>query len=393
MTDVYAGVNGQRLTSVRLVVPNIGPWSAEVDFEAAPDVAGAVTLSIGELELRGTLDEGHSGAFALQRKARIVAGANGWGAEVSAKQYHNDAGVKARLIADDAARAVGESIGDFVPRVERVGRDYARQVGPASRALEDAVGGVAWWVDYAGVTHAGPRPAAQVDAAAYTLLAYDPRDNIATLAVDDPGAVGIGAILADERLDGARTVRSLELRVTADELRVYAWCGGTESSHAKLAALFRAIVQRSTDGRLHGHYRYRVVRMAGDRVELQAVRKVVGLPDLLPLSAWPGIAGAHAELTPGAEVLVAFIEGDRAQPAVVAFAGKDGVGFVPVRLTLGGPSGSPAARQGDIVECQLPPAQFSGTIGGSPASGLLTFTPAKALGLITSGSSKVRVST
>jgi hypothetical protein len=39
---------------------------------------------------------------------------------------------------------------------------------PASAVLEDVLGeGVAWWVDYDGVTQAGPRPAAELDAEAY----------------------------------------------------------------------------------------------------------------------------------------------------------------------------------------------------------------------------------
>lgn len=388
--DLYIGVNGQRLTTVKLTVGNSGPWIADVDFESDPQIEGRVELTIGEgLKLSGTIAPRSSGAHGLQRRARIVAGAGAWGNAVSAKQYHNDAGVKASIVADDAARAVGEQIGSLVPAAERIGRDYVREVGPASRALEDVLGGVPWWVDYAGVTHAGTRPPVALEPKAYTVLAYDPRDRIATLAMDDPGRMSIGAIIT---ADGPQIVRSFEVRVAANEARVMAWCAGSSSGTGYLAGLLRSIVERTTDGALHGHYRYRLVRMSGDRLELQAVRKVAGLPDLLPISVMPGIAGAHAVLTPGTEVLVAFVEGDRAQPVALAFAGKDGPGFQPAQLFLGGPTGAPAARQGDIVECQLPPAQFAGTIGGTPATGLITFTPAKALGVITSGSTKVKVS-
>jgi hypothetical protein len=222
------------------------------------------------------------------------------------------------------------------------------------------------------------------------VLAYDPRDRIVTLGVDDPGAVGIGSVLS-ERLEAPVTVRSLELRVTAGELRVLAWCGASEAGYGQISGLLRSIAQRATDRQLHGLYRYRVTRMVGDRVELQAVKRIVGLPDLLPLSMWPGIAGAHAELAPSADVLVQFVEGDRAQPVVTHFAGKDGTGFVPTRLTLGGVDGANAARLGDAVEVLLPPAMFAGTVGGSPASGFLTFTTSKALGIITAGSAKVRI--
>jgi hypothetical protein len=143
-----------------------------------------------------------------------------------------------------------------------------------------------------------------------------------------------------------------------------------------------------------GLYRYRVVRMASDgRVELQAVRRIVGLPDLLPISQWPGVAGTHAELAPGTVVLVEFVEGDRGMPVITHFVGKDGSDFTPVSLVLGGIDGPPAARSGDAVEVLLPPAVFSGTIGGAPASGVLTFPLMKTSGTITAGSAKVKIAT
>jgi len=395
--DVYAAVEGHRLTALRLTVSNAGPWIADCDFEAEPELSGRVTITVGDaLRLSGTVVASSSGTFGAQRRARIIAGAGAWASEVPAKGYHADNGVRARTVAEDAARAVGEQLGDFIPASERVGRDYARQAGPASRALEDVLGGVAWWVDYDGVTHAGPRPATPLDAAAYQVLAYDPRDRIATLAVDDPAAVRVGSVIS-ERLDGAHTVRSLELRITGRELRVLAWCGGSESGYGPVAGLLRSIVQHTASERLHGLYRYRVVRMAGERVELQAVRRIVGLPDLLPLSVWPGVAGAHAELAPAAEVLVGFIEGDRAQPIVVAFAGADGPGFVPVRLTLGGKEGAPVARQGDTVQLSLTTGMFAGMLGPpgaqQPISGQITFAGPSMVGIITGGSSRVRAAT
>jgi hypothetical protein len=387
MSEVFAAINGHRLTSLRLCVPNLGPWHAECDLIDDAQVAGAVTLAVGELQLRGTVVEG--GTFGLQRKVRVVAGAGGWGRVVPAKDYHNDAKLKARNVADDAAREVGERIGTFVPADERVGYDYVRQQGPAAQALIDVIGGVAWWVDYDGATNVGPRPAVAPAAGSYEVLAYDPRERIVTLAVDDPRAIGIGSLLS-ARLDVPQTVRELEV-VVGEELRVTAWTGGGELGPGRVAGLLQSITETAIRRRLYGKYRYRVVRTAGDRVELQARSTRAGLPNVLPVSMWPGIAGAHAELTPGVEVLVEFIEGDRLQPIVTGFAGKGEQGFVPVSLTLGGDAGAPCARSGDAVEVLLPPAIFSGTIGGVPATGVLTFPMIKTLGVITAGSSKVKV--
>ena len=158
-----------------------------------------------------------------------------------------------------------------------------------------------------------------------------------------------------------------------------------------LTQALASAVARLTDQRLHGVYRYRVLRLSVDRVELQAVRKGAGLPDLLPVSMWPGVAGAHATLALGAEVLVQFVEGDRTMPIVTGFAGRGGQGHVPTLLEICTP-GLPAARQGDAVQVTLPPAAFSGTIGGSPATGTVTWAPpATANGTITGGSAKVKI--
>lgn len=394
--EYFATLNGTRVRRVHVCVGNTGPWFADVDLDSDTPLSlepMSSTLRLGTLEMRGTVAPQFDGAFGEQRRTRIVAGAGGWAAIVEPKPYHNDAGVKAQLVAEDAAREVGETLGGFVPAIERMGFDYARQAAVAARTLEDAAGpDVAWWVDFGGVTHVGPRPSSAAGDDAYTLLAYDPRSRIATLSVDDPAAVGIGSIIS-EGLGDARAVRQLDIRVDAGELRLIAWLGGSTVEPDRLVGILRAIARRATDGRLYGVYRYRVVRQAGERVELQAVRRGAGLPDLGPVSMWPGLAGLYTDLTPGAEVLVSFVEGDRSQPIVTGFAGPGGQGFVPVHITLGGVAGAPAARVGDAVETLLPPATFSGQLNGAPISGVLTWPNTKALGTITAGSSKVSIAT
>jgi hypothetical protein len=80
--------------------------------------------------------------------------------------------------------------------------------------------------------------------------------------------------------------------------------------------------------------RFRVVEMAGERVNLQVVAKALGLPDILPVSISPGMSGLKAKLTPGTIVLVQFVDGDPTQPVITHFAGADQQGFEPVELYL-----------------------------------------------------------
>lgn len=326
-------LDGHRIVAATVHVPWVGPWWADVDLEGAPDVSGRVLLRLRDLELSGTVDPRGSGTHAHERRVQLVGGAGGWGTPVEARHYHNDAQVRAQTVAEDAARLAGEQLGDFAPAAERVGVDYVRQAGPASRVLEDVIGGVAWWVDYGGQTQVGARAASEPARTDYEVSDYEARQRMVRLTVDDPGAVRIGSVLT-ERLDEPQAVRELRIEVRAEAFDVVAWTGGEDGTRGRIDRALRGLVARYTDGRLFGKYRYRVSQMSSDRVELQAVRRGVGLPDMLPLSMWPGVAGAHAELTPGAHVLVEFIEGDRRFPIVTGFAGKDGSGWTPENLTL-----------------------------------------------------------
>ena len=333
MTDALLAVDGNSATSATVYVPNRGPWYADIDLAEAPDLSGRVTIAIGDARLVGTVDTRADGTRRETRRTRIVGGAGQWGKALAAKHYHNDAGVKALLVAQDAAREAGETLGTFAP-TGTVGVDYVRALGPASQALEDVAGTSSWWVDFDGVTQVGERPTVTPVAGAIVVEEYDPRGRVATLAMDDVSSVGVGSVIT-EGLDAPQTVRDYEIRVTPDSVRVLAWCGADGSSRGRFADLLRGIVSKIVADLATGPVLYRVSRMNVDRVELQIVNRRDGLPDLLPVSMWPGVAGVHATLTPGAEVLVEFIDGDRTRPIITHFAGKDGVGFVPVRIDFG----------------------------------------------------------
>lgn len=386
MTAPFATLAGERATRVRLSIGAVGPWLAEVDLEGDPELSGRVELALGSLRLSGTIDPSHAGTHGAQRRVRVVAGAGGWGVPVSPKAYANDLGILARTIAEDAAREVGEELAAFTAGAERVGVAYVRQAGPASRVLEDVAGGASWWVGYDGRTHVGTRAEVEAEPGTYEILEFDARERVAVLGLDDLAAVGIGSVLSD-RLDAPQVVRDLEIEIGPDTVRARAWCGGASGSRGRLEDLLVAIVERVTARRLSGLFEFRVVRMAADRVELQAVRRAAGLPDVLPVSAWPGVAGTHGELTPGARVLVQFVEGDRTRPVIVAFQGRDvGEAWAPVSLTLDatGASGSiklgrnasktiayAADVRGELVKI----ATALGAAVAPPGGGTLTYPP------------------
>lgn len=388
-TQPFLSVDGRPCTSIRLTVPYVGPWEAVVSVQdESPLPVGRVRIVFGGLTLTGTVEAEANGTQTLERRARIVAGGGGWRTVLRPRAYHNDAGVRAQLVCSDAARECGEVLGAFVPGRERIGIDYARSAGPASRALTDAIGGgVAWWLDYDGVTNVGARQAGEPDASAYQVLTFDPAERIATFTANDPSTIRVGDTLT-QGLDVPATVRELELRGQGGTVTCTAWLGGDAQDPGRLAGLLAAITARLTDSRLYGVYRYRVVVQRSDgRLDLQPVTNT-NMPNLTYVTPWPGVAGTHATLAAGAQVLVQFVDGDRTQPIVAMLAASP----APIALTLGGASGPPAARQGDSVQVTLPPSMpFAMTVGAVVTSGTITFTPNTVDGVVTSGSGVVAI--
>jgi len=403
-----ATINGVIATRLRLSVPYSGPWFIDADLADDTPLEGAVAAEVLGSRLQGTVDPNASGTFGLQRSVRVVGGKNGWSKLVRARGYGD--GVSAELVARDAARDAGEVLGDDLAfRAPQLGDAFARSAGTASKALEVAVGGFAWWVDFDGITRAAPTRAPHTpESGSYEILEFDRRSKVATIAVDRLDAIRVGSVLT-ERLDEPETVSSFELIVEPNRARVIAWCSRTAPATSEIGDLLQAIVRRTIDQKLWGRYRYRVINMAGDRVNLQSMRPAAGVPDLISIKMTPGIAGAHAVLAKGAEVRVMFDEGDPALPEVVGFGGKEAPGHVPESLTLCG-SELQGARQGDMVELPMVGVSvvFDVPPGGTgvplPMSTntpyLLSFNPlvpptlllaASAYGFVATGSPKVKL--
>lgn len=398
----FATCAGQPVERVTIHVPFQGAWFADLDWlDEASDVpkSGKVTLTIGNVIFSATIDPNHTDVFGLKKTGRIIAGANGWSKHIEARPgYANDAGVKASTVAGDAARAVGEMLGSFAGGVTSLGAHYTRDSGSAARTLEDAARGATWWVDYAGVTHVGTRPSVAA-AGQYTVLSYDPKSNVAVLAVDAVDAVGIGQTIMDpQRLPSVLTIRSMEISVAPNSFRITAWCGVVGETF--LTQCMRSIVGRLTDQKITTTQRYRVVKMEGNRADLQWVRRstsLTDLPDQLRVDMAPGVSGTHATLTPGCIVYVQFVDGMRDDPIVTGFEGRGNPASVPTLLELGGENGSGAARQNDTVTSPIPPMVANGTMtlpsGPVPFTAVLMAAVGLTTGSITTCSSKVKIAT
>lgn len=221
MTSLACTVNELRTTRLVLHVPRYGCWAVDADFDKRVDVlTGRATVKVGDLTLVGTFSS-RAGSFAQQSFARIVAGNGKHGNVLPARHYHNDAGVKSGLVVGDIIREAGEVAGSITEPATRLGVSYARVSGPAGRLLSIASPGGAWWVGSDGATNVGERPRVEV-AEPYEVLAYDPRNKVATVATDKPAGIAVGSVLR-ARLDLPLLVEGIEMTVADGKARLRCW--------------------------------------------------------------------------------------------------------------------------------------------------------------------------
>jgi hypothetical protein len=328
-------VNGITASAMTWLAPWNGVWSADVVITGDVVPSGRVVIATTEgVALVGSVDPKHSGAFGEKRVVRVLGGGAGWGKLVRPQHYHSDVGVPLSVVATTTAAEVGEIVTVLSPSV--VGTDYVRVRDddvPASQIFEGA--GVDWWVGLDGVTKVGvrlpvaPHPSLQV-------LDWDPSTNTMSFSCDL--LVEPGTVIADGRF-GTRIVREVEAVVSGGSVTGTLWVADSQpepgASVSELVDSISAIANASTRAKYSRFYEYRVIAMAGDRVQLQSVSKAAdGVPDILPVSVWAGSSGYRAKLRPGSRVLAGFRGGDASKPFVAFYEPPEGDGWRPVELEV-----------------------------------------------------------
>ncbi len=369
-----ATLNGIRATSARANIPAWGCWYAEASIDGEHVLEGPATLKIADLTLVGTVLSG--GPTHGRSVYRIVGGKGGWGRSVPKKGYANDAGVKVATIVGDAAKEVGESLGT-ISASDRAGPAYARQAGPASRVLQD-LAPRGWYVNEAGVTQLGARPAGALVGKVTRIDPYNKASGKVVLAAES-----ISTILPGVVVDGITAVDVLHEISATGGLRSTVWGSQVHTSLEGFKAIFD---QLYPDLPYRGWTEYRVVTRTGSLLNLQPVRTATGMPDLERVPVRPGVAGCEAEVALGSRVLVGFVDSDAARPFVCPMEDADGAGYLPATLNLlEGSNG--VARVGD--EITITSAQLTTAVtvaGASPVTcGVLGIK-----GTISSGSTKVQ---
>ncbi len=322
-----ATFNGHRVTSARVNIPKWGCWYAEVQLDGEHTLTGATTLKMADLTLVGTILSG--GPMKGRSSYRIVAGAGGWGRTIDSKPYKNDAGVKVSTVLGDAAREAGETMAS-IAAAQRVGPAWTRQEGPASRDLELISQG-SWYIDEAGVTTLGARPAGELVGKVTRITPVDLARGKLVLAAES-----IATILPGVVVDGLTAVDVLHEISPEGGLRSTLW-GAQQTS--TLDSLRLLVAQLDPDRAYRGVTEYRITTLSSELLNLQPVRVSSGMPTLSRVPVWPGLPGVLQTPPLGSRVLVGFVDSDPARPYVAHFeadTASSGLELVTDGLGAGG---------------------------------------------------------
>lgn len=357
-----ATLASKRVTHARVPLPAWGIWWAEASLDEEVRLSGRVILTVADLALSGTVMSGGPGPIGRSRY-RIAAGAGAWGKTIPARHYANDAGVKAATVVADAASACGETLDLATVPATRLGPAYTRGEGPAARVLE-SIFPSGWYVGEDGVTRIGKRPTSTLIALA-AIQSVDAARGTVALASDEIARLVPGVVV-----EGITAVDVLHELAPGSALRSTIWGAGIAPTSRRLTALRRIFDQLDPDRRFRGVYEYRVVSQEAERVNLQAIRVSLGLPNLQRVPVRAGVPGARADLTPGSRVLVAFVDASPSRPAIVGFEDPERDGFAPLvldidatdEINLGAAAGT-VIRDGDTVSVGSTAGVISITVG------------------------------
>jgi hypothetical protein len=122
-------------------------------------------------------------------------------------------------------------------------------------------------------------------------------------------AESIATILPGVVVDGLEALDVVPEVDVESGLRSTVWGAGVSTTSRRLAAIKRIVAQLFPENAYRGLFSYRVVSQSGERLNLQAERVSMEMPDLKRVRVRPGLPGCKAQHALGSLVLVGFVEG------------------------------------------------------------------------------------
>lgn len=368
-------LNDSQIHTLTLLVPKGGDWRADIVLDGGPLPTGTVTLVVNDLQMTGSVLRADFDA--ADRPHAIVVGALGWQSLVTSPvSLQSSSGIRLKTVLGILSRTSGQTITQ--PDDRTIGDHFeigASRPGEPIRwvdVLNDLVrlGHVTtWYVDIDGVTKFTSRVNNAVPSEIRaTLMRHDTAIGLYTFGIDSPKS-----FLPGNTVDGI-PISKLVLREVMGKMEADVYSGDLAKSPPSIRELLRRMFPDAPEKRPDT---YVVSSVNSDgTLDLVPPADARHLPEIKRAEQWTAGGIRHAPL-PGKEVMVLYRDYNRTRPVVFAIE-LDDTPFAGV------------ARLGDTVTVLLPPATFSGTIGGSPATGMVVWAPGQTTGTIVTSSARTK---
>jgi len=302
-------LNDLPIQTAEIEIPFRRNWSGifKTTDAAAPTEGERVEFVMGSLSLIGTVLS--SEAFGGIAELLVVGGAGGWRMVPDGLAFQNDAVISASDVASALAASVGETV-EVTAQSLGVHWTFDPTVSAANNL--DAIG--TWHMREDGVTVLGERvDGAEIRA---TIESLNGARGRATCVIDEEDAASFlpGSLVTSDALATPIRVRHTRYLVTPGRLSVEV--SRREQTPSRLA-------DNAAGGkRFLGTYVYRIIEQVADRLNLQVVESTKGLPSQVLVDKAHGIPGVLSQARGSGNVLVAFGDGDRSRPFVLAYLGE-----------------------------------------------------------------------
>jgi hypothetical protein len=359
--------------SLTLSIPKTGDWRADVLLDNSPLPTGKTTLTVGDLSLACSVLR--SDFDAAGKPHAVVVGAIGWQNLVTKPlSFNSSAGVRLSSVLSAISQGSGQTI--VQPTDRTIGDHYelgASRPGEPVRwvdALNDLVRAgylPLWRVDPDGVTRFTPRTSAAVSVRA-TLMRHDSSIGLFVYGLDAPAQ-----FLPGNTVEGT-PIGKLVLREHRGKLEADVYSDDLTKSAPPIRELLRRLLPDSPEHRAQTY----VVNSVNTDGTLNVVPTADAqhLPEINNVEQWT-VGGIQYHPLPGTEVAIIYRGKNKTRPIAFAFP-----------LDVNPFSG--VARLGDTVTVLLPPATFTGTIGGVASSGIVVWAPGQTIGTITTSSARTK---
>jgi hypothetical protein len=339
--NYFASCAGLPVVSGELLIPLMGPWTADLKLSGAQPISGDVTVVIGNLTLVGFVYR--SSAYGGSVSARLVGGYGGWRTAIAHQGYGSNSGVKLSTILNDAANACGEKIA--IATDTTIGPGYAIADAPASDVLWQMFSQgfiLAWYVAPSGVTQTTAWPT-KVVSTPFVATDHKTDDGVVTIATEDQASWLPGCTFSAPNLDGTLMNGGVTYTFKDDgQMRLDVMTGTTD----RLVAAINAIIDRKVSPtRFYGRYSYTISNPSMTTVDASPNDRAIGLPEVTNV---PIAADSISEYVPpdGGECHIQFLDGIPNKPICVWTVGDASTANV-----LGGTT--PAAKLGDTVQSMI----------------------------------------